>query len=132
VDEFDPNLAIPDVVPRPDTGPILRPDPPQPTPSFTPRSARPSNSQARWISNDDYPRRPLIDGVEGVARYRLIVGTNGRVSSCEITASTDNRLLDEATCRLIANRARFDPATDESGARVLGDYNGTVRWQIPD
>ena len=133
VDEFDPNkLVIPDVAPRPDTGPTVRPDPPRPTPSFAPRTARPSNSQARWITNEDYPGRALRDGSEGLAGYRLIVGSAGRVSSCEITASTGNRLLDETTCRLIASRARFEAATDENGARVVGSYSGTVRWQIPD
>jgi periplasmic protein TonB len=133
VDEFDQNqLVIPDVSTRPDPGPTARPEPPRPTPSFAPKIARPSNNQARWITNDDYPSRALRDGSEGLAGYRLIVGSGGRVSSCEITASTGNRLLDETTCRLISSRARFDPATDENGARVVGSYSGTVRWQIPD
>ena len=132
-DVFDPNKPIVPEVPYtvPSPAPTLAPAP-SPRPAFAPKAARPSNEQARWISNDDYPSRALRAEAEGLARYRLIVGTDGRVSSCEITTSTGNAQLDEATCRLIARRARFEPATDETGAKVLDSYTGTVRWQIPD
>ncbi len=127
---FDPQ-AIPDVVPRSDPGPVATPAP-RPAPSFTPTAARPSNSSASWITADDYPRRSLLEGSEGVARYRLVIGTNGHVSSCEITASTGDRRLDEATCRFITRRARFEAATGEAGSKVVGTYSGSVLWQIPD
>lgn len=117
------------------TGPVepsVRPTLQPPSPSFTPKRATPSNNSSSWITTNDYPRRPLIDGIEGLASYRLVIGTTGRVSSCELTSPTGNRALDDATCRLITNRARFDPATDESGAKVMGTYTGSVRWEIPD
>ncbi len=116
-----------------DLGPAVeQPVDPRPTPMFTPRRARPRNDPLGWLSSDDYPRAPLVDGVEGTAAYRLIVGTNGRVSACEITRSTGNGQLDQATCKFIVRRARFEAATDEMGATVLGSYTGTVRWQIPE
>ena len=62
----------------------------------------------------------------------MIVGTNGKVSSCEITRPSGNGQLDGATCRYISQRARFDPATDDTGAKVVGTYSGTVSWEIPD
>jgi protein TonB len=116
------------VDPRPVIEPVAQPV----RPAFTPRGARPSNNVSRWITNDDYPARPLLDGAEGIAAYRLIVGTNGRVSACEVTRSTGNGRLDEATCDFIARRARFEPATDDTGAKVVGSYSGTVKWDIPD
>jgi protein TonB len=106
--------------------------PPPPRPSFTPRRAVPSNSSSNWITNNDSPRRALVDEAEGSASYRLVIGTNGRVSSCELTSPTGNRALDDATCRLITSRARFEPATDETGSKVMGIYAGSVRWDIPD
>lgn len=133
VDQTDPPLVtdFPMVIPRPDPGPTIAPTP-RPAPSFAPKAARPSNNAAGWITNDDYPRRSLMDQSEGTARYRLVIGTTGRVSSCEVTTSTGDSQLDEATCRFITRRARFEPATDENGAKVLGTYTGTVRWEIPD
>ena len=103
-----------------------------PTPGFIPRLARPRNEPSGWLSTDDYPRAPLVDGVEGIAAYRLIVGTNGRVSACEVTRSTGNAQLDSATCKFIVRRARFEPATDETGAKVVGAFTGTVKWEIPE
>jgi periplasmic protein TonB len=132
VDVFDPML--PSVTePLVQSGPIpsYTPEPPRPAPSFTPRAARPSNNEARWITNDDYPRRPLLDGAEGVTRYRVTVDTNGRVSDCQVTGSSGHAQLDSATCRLISSRARFEAATDETGAKIAGTYTGSVRWQIP-
>lgn len=129
--ELDLDRVVPEVVPRPDPGPSIAPTP-RPAPSFTPRAARPANNSAGWITTDDYPRASLVEGNEGTARYRVVVGTNGRVASCEVTSPTGDARLDEATCRFIARRARFEPATDETGAKVLGTYTGTVRWQIPD
>ena len=49
-----------------------------------------------------------------------------------MTRSTGNGQLDAATCRYIERRARFEPATDESGAKVIGSYTGTVKWEIPE
>jgi protein TonB len=116
-----------------DPGPAVeQPVDPRPTPTFTPHGARPRNDPLGWLSTDDYPRASLVDGVEGTAAYRLIVGTNGRVSACEVTRSTGNDQLDQATCKFILRRARFEAATDETGAKVLGNYTGTVRWEIPD
>ena len=102
------------------------------TPTFTPSRVRPRNNPGSWLSPDDYPRRPLVDGIEGSAAYRLIVGTNGKVSACEVTRSTGNAQLDAATCKHIASRARFEPATDETGAKVVGSYTGNVKWEIPE
>ena len=102
-----------------------------PVPSITPKRAAPSNSVSRWITNDDYPRPALVDGAEGSAGYRLVIGTNGRVSSCEVARSAGHRALDAATCRLITSRARFEPATDDTGAKVVGTYTGSVTWEIP-
>ena len=113
----------------PPVGPAL---PQAVVPGFAPKRATPTNRASGWITNDDYPRRALVDEAEGSAQYSLVIGTNGRVASCELTSPTGNRALDDATCRLLISRARFEPATDESGAKVLGTYTGSVRWQIPD
>ena len=115
------------------TGPVAPPLPPAPpTPRFTPKRALPSNNVSRWITNDDYPRPALVDQAEGSVGYRLVIGTNGRVSSCELTRPSGVPSLDAATCRLITSRARFESATDDAGAKVLGTYTGSVTWQIPD
>ena len=103
---------------------------PAPGPAFPPR--RPAARNGNWITDDDYPRRALVDEAEGSVGYRLAIGANGRVSGCELTRPSGHRALDDATCRLITSRARFEPATDETGARVPGSFAGSVTWRIPD
>ncbi len=116
-----------------DTNRLVLPTP-QPTvgPAFAPKGARPANRHNSGVTTDDYPRQPLMNGVEGRVGYSLVVSSNGRVSSCEVISSSGNRALDQATCKHISNRARFEAATDERGAKVVGTYTGTVHWQIPD
>jgi protein TonB len=130
------DVVVVDRIPEPqfvvDPRPVIEPVVEPVRPAFTPRGARPSNNASRWITNDDYPARPLLDGAEGIAAYRLIVGTNGRVAACVVTRSTGNGRLDDATCDFIERRARFEPATDSTGAKVVGSYTGTVKWDIPD
>lgn len=118
---------VPVPIPSPTFAPL-----PTPAPSYTPRSASPLNGPRGWVVTDDYPAGPLRRGVEGQAGYRLAVGSDGRVSACEITQTSGNAELDQATCRYITRRARFEPATDARGAKAVGSYTGTVKWQIPD
>lgn len=106
--------------------------PPAPSPAFTPHKPRPANDPSRWLATDDYPAAALRRESEGVADYRLTVAADGRVSACDITRSTGDRQLDDATCRFIARRARFEAAIDHTGAKVSGIYTGTVKWDIPN
>ena len=132
-DVLTEDKPLPPLVSRVPEGPTLaRLEPSRPRPAFTPRKAKPINGPLGWISTDDYPARALRSEAEGVAAYRLIVGTDGRVSACDVTRSTGNGLLDDATCEFIARRARFEAATDDTGAKVVGNYTGTVKWEIPD
>lgn len=105
-------------------------DPPK-TLGFTPKAAAPRNPPARWATTDDYPSRDLRLGNEGTTAFRVVVGTNGRVSACEIVRSSGHPGLDAATCKAVTARARFEPATDANGEKVVGTYSNSVRWQIP-
>ena len=61
----------------------------------------------------------------------VAIGTDGRVTSCRVTAPSGSSALDQATCRLYAQRARFTPARDAGGAVVEGRYSDRVRWELP-
>lgn len=118
--------------PGPRADPAPRDPPPSPGPSFLPRQPRPLGSPATWVSANDYPARDLREGNQGVARFSLVVGANGKPQSCLVTMSSGHAGLDEATCKAVMRRARFAAASDESGASVAGTYAGSIRWQIPD
>lgn len=108
-------------------------DPPKPPPPMaTPRLPRPLTPPSTWVSDSDYPARDMREGNQGIARFQLSVGANGRVTDCAIVRSSGSESLDQATCDKVTRRARFDPATDALGNKVSGDYSNAIRWTIPD
>ncbi len=143
--------ATPQPTPLPTTPPDLPPALPTGTPSslptfgtdtgptgtpphtlaFRPKPPVPTNDPRNWVTTDDYPARDLREENEGIATFRVVVGTNGRVSACEIVRSSGHAGLDVAICKAVTSRARFEPATDENGDKAVGTYTNSVRWQIP-
>lgn len=117
-----------------ETGPVDPPLPPvRPTPPlFTPKAARPLGQPGLWVGEADYPTGELRLGHSGAVGFSLAIGASGQVTGCTVTRSSGYPALDETTCRLIARRARFEPARDEQGMAVAGQFASTVRWQIPD
>ena len=117
-----------------DTGPLnvpLEPSP-SPGPSFTPRAARPLTDPSRWASERDYPGNALRRGDQGITRFEITVGVDGRVRDCTVTRTSGSAELDAATCAKVSERARFTPARDTHGDLVVGRYANAIRWQIPE
>lgn len=110
--------------------PVIVPDP---VPSrIAPKSARPRNAASGWVTTDDYPSSALRRGEQGTVRFELSIGANGKVEACRVTATSGSSALDAATCKYVSSRARFEPATDGTGARATGSYSSSVTWVIPD
>ncbi|MGH6787103.1 MAG: TonB family protein [Novosphingobium sp.] len=105
---------------------------PRPLPSFTAKAPRPRGNASNWVTQADYPTREINLGHEGLTRVRLSISPNGKVSGCEVTASSGWAALDAATCNRISAKGKFDPATDTSGEAASGTYNTSVKWQLPE
>jgi periplasmic protein TonB len=132
------NTPAPEATPRPEatgmsrdngngpgTEPTVRPN------RYKPVAAIPRNNPKAWVTTDDYPARDLRIGNQGITDFHLAIGIDGRVKRCDIVRSSGSTSLDKAACAKITSRARFQPATDEAGAKVDGEYSSSVRWQIP-
>lgn len=157
VPEVSPPITAPETkidfdIPRPDVRAsdiILPPMPPIPKPKptgipsqeplpkvtptgFDPVSAKPRNDPGAWLSDRDYRSSWARRDLTGVAKFRLDISAQGKVSGCRIIGSTGHAELDEATCALVGKRARFEPARGTSGEPVAGNYTGSVMWQLPD
>ncbi|BDW81919.1 hypothetical protein MACH24_13570 [Erythrobacter sp. Dej080120_24] len=104
---------------------------PSPTPVFDPVAAAPMGNPGRWITDRDYRPSWINRGYSGRAGFTLQIDAQGRVTNCSITRSTGHDALDEATCRLLRQRAEFSPAKDSSGRIVPGSYSSSVNWRIP-
>lgn len=113
--------------------PVLAPPAPvaPPPPRVQPKSAQPKGNPGNWATTNDYPTRALREEREGTTSFRVTVGPDGRVTSCDITGSSGSDDLDAATCSNVTRRARFNPATDGDGNPTTGSYSNRVRWVIP-
>ncbi|MEL6878227.1 MAG: energy transducer TonB [Pseudomonadota bacterium] len=101
-------------------------------PAFDPIAAKPANNPSRWVTDRDYRSSWVRRDLSGTAGFLLQISASGRVTDCSITSSTGHKALDAATCKLIAKRARFDPAMDGNGAPTAGTYRSSVNWQLPE
>lgn len=122
-----PAPPAPVVIPAPPAPPAAPPPPPR----DDSRPARPRGNEASWVTTDDYPPSALREEAQGVTAVRIGVGADGRVTSCEVASSSGNAALDQAACRNIQRRARFEPALGRDGSPTAGSYTKRVRWQIP-
>lgn len=91
----------------------------------------PRGNIGSWITSDDYPSAALLSEKSGRTNVKLTVNKWGSVADCEVIISSGDSLLDEATCRGIAYRARFYPATDNNSKPILGYYSKSVSWVVP-
>lgn len=76
----------------------------------------------------DYPAREQRRGVEGVAKVRVLIGTDGRVKAVELVSADSPGFFEETKRRALA-KWRFKPATRggvaEESWKVM-----TVRFEI--
>jgi protein TonB len=113
--------------------PVITPPAP-PAPPATPdrsRPVRPRGNEQTWVTTDDYPPSSLREEAQGTTATRISVGPDGRVTDCQVTGSSGNAALDQAACRNIQRRARFEPALDRDGNPTASSYSKRVRWQLP-
>jgi protein TonB len=118
-----PPVYIPPVAPAP---------PPPPPPPRKVQSAQSAKGDLRTLfSADDYPASAQAAGAEGTAQAELTIGTDGRVVSCNLTRSTGNSALDQATCNILRRRAKFTPARDSNGQPTTDTVTTPpIRWQL--
>ncbi|EDL48889.1 energy transducer TonB [Erythrobacter sp. SD-21] len=126
------DLLPPPQPPQPKIMPKIEPALPAPTPTFDPVSAKPRNDPGAWLTNSDYRSSWVRREYTGVAGFRLDIAASGKVTGCRITSTTGHSELDEATCKLIQRRARFEPARGPNGEPVAGSFSSSVRWQLPE
>jgi protein TonB len=112
--------------------PVARPAPPPPPPppvkTVPPRSA--VGDLQGLFRGGDYPSQAIERDEQGSVTVRLTIGTNGRVSACNVTSSSGSRTLDNATCRVLQSRAKFTPARDNRGNPTTDTLSQRIRWVL--
>jgi len=126
-----PVMVQPPLPPAPPP-PIQVPPPPAPPPP--PQRVEPARARANlasYVSDADYPASAQRNEEQGTTGFRLTVGTDGRVTNCEVTSSSGSSTLDAATCNIMRRRARFTPAHDSAGNPTTDTVSSRIRWVLP-
>ncbi len=84
-----------------------------------------------WITTDDYPRSALSANQSGTTQFSLVVDPTGKPQSCNILVSSGVAVLDQTSCALMMERAKFKPAEDKDGNPTTGLWLRSVRWMVP-
>lgn len=114
--------------------PDPRPAPPPPPPPPAPRISKAAGARgdpAQWVTQDDYPPRALREEREGTTAVSWEINEQGRVENCRVTSSSGSPDLDEAACRALTRRGRYQPALDQDGNPIRSTQSRRIRWTIP-
>lgn len=108
--------------------------------------ALPPGATGKAASLDSIPASPIkLDGLitaadlpagfhgakpAYVTKVTLEISRSGQVTDCTVAETSGADPLDEATCALLKDRARFRPAL-AGGRPDISDYAYTQTWQMP-
>lgn len=107
---------------------IAPPAPPAPAAKPAPVPATPKG-RGNSISEDDYPDASRRAEETGTVRVTYTVTVDGRAANCQVVQSSGAARLDEATCKIVERRFRFNPATRD-GVPVEVTRPQTVTWKL--
>ncbi|HYJ83746.1 MAG TPA: TonB family protein [Allosphingosinicella sp.] len=135
-----PVIAPTEPLPPVEPGPVAQSEPaplPVPLPRADPppiREIKPARAKANlasYVSDADYPSAAARNEEQGTTRFKLAVGPDGRVKDCTVTSSSGSSALDSTTCKLMRQRAKFQPATGRDGKPTSDTFASAIRWVLP-
>jgi protein TonB len=106
------------------------PPPPPPPPRVVQKAQSAKGNLQGLFSPDDYPAAAMRNEEQGTTGVRLSIGPDGRITGCDVTASSGSSSLDSATCNILRRRARFTPARDSNGQASSDTYNQRITWRL--
>jgi Gram-negative bacterial TonB protein C-terminal len=82
----------------------------------------------KWLRSNDFPTDALMQGQNGLVRFRLDVDEVGNVAHCRVLYRTNPDSFADLSCKLISARAKFKPALDSQGNPVKSFFISQIRW----
>ena len=94
----------------------------------TPRCGPPPRGSRAWVSASDYPEEARRDHMRGNVVFDLDVSLQGCPVACRIVKSSGYSLLDDKTCALVMERARFSATPEQQAAGKIFTIRKTMMW----
>lgn len=88
--------------------------------------------QRNWSQQllQHYPTEMIRAGRNAYVRIRLIVGTDGKPSSCNVQIEAQHPVFQETACRILMRHARFEPALDARGSPIASYFTTAIIYQL--
>lgn len=88
--------------------------------------------QRGWARNvvEDYPWEMVRAGESGTVSLAVVVGADGAVERCIVTASTAHAGLQQGACEAMIEHAEFEPALDGNGEPTRDIWSTNVTYSI--
>ena len=83
----------------------------------------------RLVRAQDYPESAAASGLSGTVIVRLSVDRSGKPVKCDFIARSGTESLDQVTCEIFMERARFDPAIDRAGMPTAAPFVAKLSWR---
>ena len=83
------------------------------------------------LTDADYPDEAIRANEQGTVAFRLDVASDGKPSGCSVLSSSGSATLDATTCRIMTERARFQPARDAKGKPTTDQVTARISWRLP-
>jgi len=103
--------------------------------AFEPGGKQPApvGDSGKWIGYDDLHLSRTDTGTfVGFVVARLTIATDGRVEACSLIDTNKNKTLDASACKLLGERARYEPARDKDGKPLRSVALYRTEWAIVD
>lgn len=82
------------------------------------------------VSSEDYPAAALANGLRGRAVVLTGVARDGSIVSCRPLATSGAPILDNTTCRIVAERGRFEFAAEVPKYDGVRYTTYSINWNI--
>lgn len=103
---------------------------------FDPQELKTRQSRAKpldvgnWINPRNYPKGMLNNGQSATVTFRIMVDANGAPTDCIIQEATSPREVGPETCKMLMQKAKFQPAKNRDGAPVPDFFVNQVSWYM--
>lgn len=80
--------------------------------------------QMKWaqVLQASYPTEMVAQSKSGIVRVRLMVGPDGRATSCHIQIPSQDPSFEEVTCKKLMKFSKFEPALDADGKPIASYF----------
>jgi hypothetical protein len=95
------------------------------------KQATPIGDPAKWVGYEDmhFPRDSTASSA-GFAIARLAIDTDGHITACDLIDSNGNKSLNAVACKLLNDRARYEPAREKDGKAVRSVVLYGIDWRV--